>query len=335
MLIMDVNYLNWKVYEREPEIFIDAKDKNLLKLLVSDSRISLNKIAKKMKISKVAVFNRIRKLEDKKVITGYSCLINFSALGFSYYNIGFSLDMSFEEKKEFINELDKLDFIHQITQLSGGEWEFLIRIISKDEFLQENLTQILELGNLKNFSVLDIDTLGYIDEHSKKLKTFTRDNISLSKFEITLLYELAKNSRQKIIKLASKLKTNVPKIMNTIKSFIQRNIIFTFSIHLDPFIFGGQGYFLMITTKKRKNQNKIFENLISLYSTGGILHFQNPNIMTIHIVDSFKQLVEVENVLRKHIDGIESYRFVRVVSQIKYHFFPKSLFDELNQNASK
>ena len=70
---------------------IDEVDKKLLKLLCEDARMSLVHIAKKLEMSAVAVANRIRNLEQKKIITGYRPNIDHNKLGYGYYKIFLNL----------------------------------------------------------------------------------------------------------------------------------------------------------------------------------------------------------------------------------------------------
>lgn len=319
---------NWQLHPTPQKFNLDKTDKEILKLLIGNSRTPLKEISKKIKISKVAIFNRIKKLEQNKVITGYSCLINFQALGFDFYNIGIKTKSTLQEKQSIISKLEKLDFISQILHLSEGRWELLFRIITKKDIIQEQLKEILEVGEIEEMDVLQIDEMAYSNQLKNKIQKASKENISISKFETKLLYELAKNSKQKSLDIAIKLNTSASKISKTIKSLQAKNIIFAFSIHLNPFILGSEAFLLAITTKTRSNQEKILNSILPLSSTGGFIHNQNPNIITIHIVNSLKELVEVENKIRKYQE-VKDYKFIRIISQIKYNFFPKEIFQEL------
>ncbi|MFH1425266.1 MAG: winged helix-turn-helix transcriptional regulator, partial [archaeon] len=73
---MKENYVNWVVKESEHKIKLKEKDIELVGLMNVNARIQLGELSKKMKLSKVAVFNRIRNLEEKGIITGYSCFVD-------------------------------------------------------------------------------------------------------------------------------------------------------------------------------------------------------------------------------------------------------------------
>lgn len=55
---------------------IDDIDRIILKELVSDARVSITDIAKKVSITRPAIKSRIKALENKGIITGYEAIIN-------------------------------------------------------------------------------------------------------------------------------------------------------------------------------------------------------------------------------------------------------------------
>jgi len=55
---------------------IEDIDKDILRLIKDDARLSYTDIAKKVGITRVAVKNRIKALEEKGVIEGYKTIIN-------------------------------------------------------------------------------------------------------------------------------------------------------------------------------------------------------------------------------------------------------------------
>ena len=58
------------------KIFIDGLDKVILKALMTDARKSINEIAKNAGISGAAVHQRLKKLENAKLISGSQIIIN-------------------------------------------------------------------------------------------------------------------------------------------------------------------------------------------------------------------------------------------------------------------
>ncbi len=66
---------------KEKKIHLDKIDTKIISILKSDARASLSNISQKVKLSLPATSDRIKKLEDMMVITGYKAIINPSNLG--------------------------------------------------------------------------------------------------------------------------------------------------------------------------------------------------------------------------------------------------------------
>ena len=60
---------------------IDALDKNILSVLLDDSRLSYRQIAKKVGVSTATIMNRVKDLE-KNVIKKYTAVLDYEKLGY-------------------------------------------------------------------------------------------------------------------------------------------------------------------------------------------------------------------------------------------------------------
>jgi DNA-binding Lrp family transcriptional regulator len=59
---------------------LDEKDNAIINMLVNDARLSYSEIGDKIGISRVAVKNRVRALEEKGIIKGYHAEVDPSAI---------------------------------------------------------------------------------------------------------------------------------------------------------------------------------------------------------------------------------------------------------------
>ena len=84
----------WKT---EP-VEISKKDKQILKILTKDASLSYMKIARKLKLTFDVVRYRIKKLEEKGLIAGYSTTVNLQKLGFAEYLFKIKLSNTSKEK---------------------------------------------------------------------------------------------------------------------------------------------------------------------------------------------------------------------------------------------
>jgi len=321
------DYINWKVQRNPTTYKISAKNRNLLNLIHTNSRLSLKQIAKEMHISKVAVFNRIKKLEEQKIITGYSCFIDLGKLGFKTYQIGIKLNMGIEEREMYVKKLEDCRFVNQIIKLNGGRWDLLIRIVTNDEFFDESMDSIMD-DKIERYDIIELKkALCMIQNQLKEFYTLDKQN--LSKKDIQLLYELAKNSKQKIIDLSNKLDSSPNTIIRDMKSLEKNKIILCYVTEFNPFIYGDEAYMFFITTKDKKVQKILSKELAQIYSTGVLISYQYPDIISLHLVSNLEQLKQVEEIVKKYIDKIKFYEIVRVEEQTTYYYFPKVLYDSL------
>jgi DNA-binding Lrp family transcriptional regulator len=62
---------------------IDDLSLQILSVLQEDCRLSFNKIARKLGISVGTAFNRVKSLEEKGILKGYTAILDSSKLGYS------------------------------------------------------------------------------------------------------------------------------------------------------------------------------------------------------------------------------------------------------------
>jgi DNA-binding Lrp family transcriptional regulator len=72
-------------FRLEPSLVekIDDVDLRILSVLRDDCRLSFNKIARKLGISVGTAFNRVKNLEKKGILKGYSAIVDSAKLGYS------------------------------------------------------------------------------------------------------------------------------------------------------------------------------------------------------------------------------------------------------------
>jgi Lrp/AsnC family transcriptional regulator for asnA, asnC and gidA len=103
---------------------IDNLDIKILRELRKNARESFYDLAKKLKVSEGTVYNRVNKLQEMKVIKGYSARIDFSKLGYDLVVlIGVSVQGKhlLEIEKEIAKEKN-VSAVYDVT----GEYDAII-----------------------------------------------------------------------------------------------------------------------------------------------------------------------------------------------------------------
>ena len=125
-------------------IKLDGIDKQILRMLMSNSRRPILEIAKNIGISGAAIHQRLRKLEKQNLILGSSIKINYKVLGFTTMAyVGIFLDRA-TNNLSVVNQLKKIPEILE-CHYTTGDWSVLTKLLCKDnEDLMEILTKKIQ-----------------------------------------------------------------------------------------------------------------------------------------------------------------------------------------------
>lgn len=163
----NTNYRKEFVFGGKIEIEeIDEKQQKILRLIKNDGRFSLLNIAKKTKLNVGTVQSKIKDLENRGIIQGYTTFINLNQTNLNFFKL--CLHLNKYGKKEF-NELlnfckSSQNVLHLIKSI--GDWEFEIefesdRVDDIYDFIDElktkfpSLIQKIDLIIIKNERKLD------------------------------------------------------------------------------------------------------------------------------------------------------------------------------------
>ncbi len=138
------------------ETSTDAKDNEILSLLLKDSSLTKKQIARKLSLPLTTVHNRIKKMEQAGVIRGYHASADWKKLGFDLCAI-VSITVKYETKAYSQDETAKT-----IRALSGVEWvgivagttDIIAKVRKKDS---EDLNDFL-LNRLRKVAGVDTTT---------------------------------------------------------------------------------------------------------------------------------------------------------------------------------
>ena len=226
---------------------VDIKDKQILYNLNKDCRQSNSSLAKKMGTSKEVVAYRIKRLEEKRLITGYYTSINSIMLGFTYGRI-YAKFRGFDEQ-----DMDKIIRFCKLNKEIGficpfyGDFDFSITIRTKTllelKRIEDKFFEFFGDKIINSTLMMGVKFKGYalnhlIDGHNHKeliSDEESEDNITLDKMDKKILTILSKNPRISIVTIANKLELTANAISYRIKNMIKNNIIEAFkaTINMD------------------------------------------------------------------------------------------------------
>jgi Lrp/AsnC family leucine-responsive transcriptional regulator len=142
---------------------LDTTDKKLINLLQNDSKQTTKQLSLQLNLSVTAVYERIRKLENQKVIEKYVAIINRNKIEKSF--LVFCHVKLIQHSKEYLNTFERE--ILKLTQVSecfhvSGEYDYILKIYVKDmdeyrDFMVTKLTAIKYIGSTHStFSIEEV-----------------------------------------------------------------------------------------------------------------------------------------------------------------------------------
>ena len=127
---------------------LDKTDEKILKILMKDARVSARQIALKLGISTVTAISRLKKLENEKIISGYTSLIDHEKIGYDITAI-----IEIIAKKNVIdieNKLAKIDNVCCVYDITGNTDTIIVAKFKEREELSNFVKSLSSMVNVEN-----------------------------------------------------------------------------------------------------------------------------------------------------------------------------------------
>ena len=135
--------------ENSLAIDIDDTDKQILRLLQTQARMSITELAERVNLSATPCARRIKRLEDSGIITGYHTQTDAQKLGYPLaVFIAISMDRHTADRFEHFEEkIQSFDEVVSCSIVTGRTEDYLIKVRVRDmahyeEFLLHRLNRI-------------------------------------------------------------------------------------------------------------------------------------------------------------------------------------------------
>jgi len=143
------------------KIKLDRIDKNILRLMQANGRISNLELAEQVGLSPTPCSRRVRRLEESGLIDRHVTLLNPEALGLSLTAIiGITMDRHTPDRFEsFENAIVNMPEIIECNIVTGQAADFLVKAVVKDmrhyeKFLLGHLTRLSGVTGVHSSFVL-------------------------------------------------------------------------------------------------------------------------------------------------------------------------------------
>ena len=246
---------------------LDLKDKKILAALDRNCRQSYSQLSKKVGLSKVAVMNRVKKLEKEKIISFYMTVIDTMRLGYTTYDVYLKWkDTTPDKEKEIIEYLKSHNQIWFVaTCLPGSTVDLGLLISTKTEseyyeVWEEISHKIKPWVNVVRTAVL-IRYIHYTKQYlvpegeKKEIYIGRSAHEKIDEIDNELLKMLARNARISIVALSKATGLKPPSVIYRIKELEKKQIIQGYRASINFQKLGYQYFKVMINlndVSKRK-----------------------------------------------------------------------------------
>jgi Lrp/AsnC family transcriptional regulator, leucine-responsive regulatory protein len=135
---------------------LDSYDSKIVALLQRDARTPMAEISRRVNLSQPATAERVRKLEEAEIITGYHARLSAANLGYAIRAIVRIGRSDYGKVKKLLEKTVEVRTAYNIT----GEDSWVIEITVKDvAHLDTVITKFCELGETSTSIVLN--TISY------------------------------------------------------------------------------------------------------------------------------------------------------------------------------
>ena len=139
---------------------LDEIDIQLLKMLQRDAKANAKELCEQLNLSKTPVYERMRRLENEGVITGYSAIVDNRKVGLPlvvFCNVSLSVHDD-EHIERFKHDIAKINEVMECYS-TGGFYDFLLKVVLKDldeynKFVFEKLTKVHGIAKMQSSFVL-------------------------------------------------------------------------------------------------------------------------------------------------------------------------------------
>ena len=127
---------------------LDKIDEKILKNLMVDARISARQLAIKLGMSTVTILSRIKKLEQEKVIKGYTALIDHEKIG---YDLTAVIEIMAKKNPIDIEEkLSKLENVCGVYDITGNTDTIIVAKFKERNELSAFVKSLSSMVNVEN-----------------------------------------------------------------------------------------------------------------------------------------------------------------------------------------
>ncbi|MFH1770666.1 MAG: Lrp/AsnC family transcriptional regulator [archaeon] len=249
---------------------LDKIDQKILYELDKNARIPDTRLAKLVGRSKESVRYRIKQLQEKNIILGFTAWIDPTKIGYQSSKIYLNLANKPEQKKEFVEYIKKDKRLFWLG-VAEGAWNVGLTYFVKsareffdlkNELFSRYRDLILDSHTaiLVNVNICD-RTFYHETETNWKTMFGETENYTLEPIEKKILKELFQNSRINVVDIARKHNTTIDIVRSRMKKLEEKRIVFRYKAIIDHNKLGHEFFktFLYFKNLTKEDEERLME----------------------------------------------------------------------------
>jgi Lrp/AsnC family transcriptional regulator, leucine-responsive regulatory protein len=137
---------------------LDRIDRILLRELLADGRATLAHLAAAAGLSVSAVQSRVRRLESRGVVTGYTVRVDPQALGYMLSAFVAITPLDLSQPDDAPARLERIEAIESCHSVAGEESYILLVRVASPRALEDLLQEIRSAANVRTRSTIILQT---------------------------------------------------------------------------------------------------------------------------------------------------------------------------------
>lgn len=132
---------------------MDLTDLNIVKILQTNGRISMKDLGLMVSLTPPAVAERVKRLEESGVISGYKAVIDHKKMGRNIVVL-INLDMKVGNRKKFLDFFKESDEIFECFHVTGPYSMILKAHLNDISYLERLVGKLQAFGDTETYIVL-------------------------------------------------------------------------------------------------------------------------------------------------------------------------------------
>ncbi len=132
---------------------MDSTDMHILEILQKDGRISMKELGKKVGLTSPAVSERVKRLEENGIITGYKAIVNPDLINKSIKAL-ITIAIKSHNYQKFLEYAPKNPYIIECHHVTGSDCMFMKIMVKNMEELEHAIDDLKRFGNTRTNLIL-------------------------------------------------------------------------------------------------------------------------------------------------------------------------------------